>query len=155
MAEILFNEQKNGYDKGQVDNYIQMITKSYQNAYAEYLDINGKYNELVQSYKKLESEKAGKPAGLDADIIAKTLLSSEKLAKEIVDNAYDEEARMVAQTKKNLEQAYKTVEQAMIEAQKLLTFHNNEELGEKSEKLSDIKVLPELNFDNFDNFDFK
>jgi len=126
MAEIFFTEQKNGYDKAQVDNYIQMLTKSYQKAYQEYVDICAKYNELKQDYKKLEADK---PVGIDADLIAKTLINSEKLAKEIVDNAYNEEAQMVEKTKKNLEQAYKTVEQAMAEAQKFLKFHNDAELG--------------------------
>jgi len=147
MAEILFTEQKNGYDKMQVDNYVQMLTKSYQKAYAEYLDISGKYNDLVQEYKKLEaekSEKADKSAGIDADLIAKTLLSSERLAKEIIDNAYNEEARMVAQTKKNLDQAYKTIGKAITEAQKFLISRSDEQ---PEETAGGINLPYELNFE--------
>jgi cell division septum initiation protein DivIVA len=129
MAEVFFAEQKNGYDKTQVDNYIQMLTKSYQKAYKEYTDISGKYNELLQDYKKMEAEKQGGRNGLNADIIAKALINSEKLAKEITDNAYSEEARLVAQTKNNLEQAYKTVEKAFNEAQKFLTLQSRKDLG--------------------------
>ena len=146
MAEILFTEQKNGYDKAQVDNYIQMLTKSYQKVYKEYLDISGKHNELMQEYKRLETEKPEKPAGLNADIIAKALINSEKLAKEIVDNAHNEEARMVEQTKRNLDQAYQIVEQAINEARKFLTFHNEKELG-GLESIMGLKSLSELNLE--------
>ena len=128
MAEIFFTEQKNGYDKVQVDNYIHMLTEAYQKAYKEYLDICGKHNDLMQDYKKLETEREKQP-GLNADVIAKTLLDSEKLAREIIDNAYNEESRIVARTKENLEQAYRTVDQALNDAQKFLTFQNDKELG--------------------------
>ena len=140
MAEILFNEQKNGYDKIQVDSYIQKITEAYQTAYKEYQTTCEKYNNLMQDYKKLELAK-NSGGNADADIIAKTLINSERLAKEIIDNAHSEEARIVDMTVQNIVYAYKTLENAMSEIQKFLAFSNSV-TDQKFEK-----------FDSFDSFD--
>jgi len=121
MTEILFNEQKNGYDKIQVDSYIQKITEAYQTACKEYQTTCEKYNNLMQDYKKLELAK-NSGGNADADIIAKTLINSERLAKEIIDNAHSEEARIVDMTVQNIVYAYKTLENAMSEIQKFLAF---------------------------------
>jgi len=128
MAEIFFGEQKNGYDKSQVDDYIRRLTEAYEKAYSEYLSICEKYNALVQDYKKLEAEKQV-GASANATAIAKALIASEKLSQEIIDNAYSEEAKIIEQAKKNLEYVYKTVESAISEAQRFLASHNNTELG--------------------------
>jgi len=122
MAEIIFSEQKNGYDKSQVDDYIRRLTEAYEKAYSEYLSICDKYNALVQDYKKLESEKQ---VGAKANVMARALIASEKLSQEIIDNAYGEEAKIVEQTKKNLEHVYKIVEAAISEAQSFLASRNN------------------------------
>ncbi|MCL1858847.1 MAG: DivIVA domain-containing protein [Oscillospiraceae bacterium] len=124
MERIFFKEQPNGYDKEQVDNYIRKITEAYQTAYDEYLAACEKYNNLIQDYKKLESEKQAKQSAADVDIIAKTLINSERLAKEIIDNAHTEENRVIELTVKNLQYAYTTLESAMSEVQKFLTFNN-------------------------------
>ena len=133
MEKIFFAEQTNGYDKKQVDNYIQKLTEAYQKAYNEYFDTYNKYNVLIQNYKKLESEKqVESQMGLKSDIIEKILLDAEKLAKDIINNAHSEEARIVDLTVKNLQYAYKTLENAMSEVQKFLAF-NNFATGENSE----------------------
>ena len=134
MTNVFFSEQQNGYDKTQVDNYIQKVTEAYQAAYKEYLDTCEKYNNLMQEYKKLETEKR---SGINADIIAKTLISSEKLAQEIVDNAHAEEAKIVDMTVQNVEYAYKTLENAMGEIKKFLTFNSTAASGQKR----DVKEL--------------
>ena len=126
MAEILLGEQKNGYDKSQVDDYIRRLTEAYDKVYSEYLSICNKYNALVQDCKKLESEKQ---TGTKANVIARALIASEKLSQEIIDNAYGEEAKIVEQTKKNLEYVYKIVEAAISEAQNFLASRNNTEVG--------------------------
>lgn len=123
MSEIYFNEQKNGYDKAQVDNYINKITEAYQKAYEEYLATCEKYNNLMQDYKRLEANRQTE-SNADAGIIAKTLIDSEKMAKKIIDNAHDEEARIVDLTVKNLQYAYTTLESAMNEVKDFLTFNN-------------------------------
>lgn len=124
MEKTLFKEQVNGYDKEQVDNYIRKITEAYQANYNEYLALCEKYNGLVQDYKELEAKK--QQAGIDADVIAKALINSEKMAKEIIDNAHSEESRIIDLTVKNLQYAYATLETAMHEVQKFLTFNNAE-----------------------------
>ena len=47
MAKSFFREQKNGYDKEQVENYIHKLMKAYQKAYADYLDTYDKYRALA------------------------------------------------------------------------------------------------------------
>ena len=55
MEEIFFTEQKNGYDKEQVDSYIHKLTEAYQKAYDEYFAMCDKYNNLMYDYKQLEA----------------------------------------------------------------------------------------------------
>lgn len=121
MTEVFFAEQKDGYDKSQVDSYINKLAEAYQTAYQEYLAICEKYNSLMRDYKKLESEKQ---TVVSADIVMKTLINSEKLASEIIENARAEETKIVETTVKNLQYAYKTLEHAMSEVQKCLTFNS-------------------------------
>ena len=135
MSEIYFTVQKNGYDKAQVDNYIHKITEAYKTTYDEYLAVCEKYNVLMRDYQKLESDKKD---AASAEIIAKTLINSEKLAKEIIDNAHDEGNRMIDLTVKNLQYAYTTLENAMNEVAKFLTF-NNCKVGEECEPSKIIK----------------
>lgn len=133
MTNIEFTEQKNGYDREQVDNYIQKLTEAYQRTYDEYIASCEKYNALMVNYKQLEEEKQ---IGVNSNLISKVLLDSEKLAQEIVEisykiiaNAYNEEARIVEKAKKNFEEANEKIGQAMNEAQKFLTYRNPKELG--------------------------
>jgi len=122
MGEIFFPEQKNGYDKEIVDSYVYKLTEAYKKAYNEYLTVCGKYNDLLYDYKKLEEDIQ---IGMSSGAIAKTLKNSKKLAQEIIDNAYREEAVIIDRTKRNVEQVYKTMEQAISESQKLLTFRGD------------------------------
>ena len=124
MGEINFKEERNGYDKGEVDSYIKKVSDAYQRAYGEYLNTVEKYNRLMEEHKKLESEKRS-VQGSDAEVIAKTLISSERLAKEIIENAREEESRIVDMTVQNIVYAYKTLENAMGEIQKFLAFNNS------------------------------
>ena len=43
MARKYFKEQKNGYDKGQVDSYIRKLIEAYEKTYKEYLETFDKY----------------------------------------------------------------------------------------------------------------
>ena len=132
-TNVNFKEQKNGYDKDQVDNYINRLTEAYQRTYDEYLKICSKYNDLTEDYKNLEEEKQ---IDINSAVISKVLMDTEKLAQEIVDTAYkiiatayNEEARIIDKAKKNFEQANEKIEQAMSEAKKFLTICTNKELG--------------------------
>ena len=120
-----FDEQKNGYDKEQVDNYISRLTEAYQTAYKEYLAVCDKYNNLMQDYKNMKSQaEKQERERVNSNTIARTLKESEQLAQEIIENAYNEEARINEQTNKNIERVYKTIEQSMNEAKKLLITRN-------------------------------
>jgi len=126
MSEIFFREQRNGYDKNQVDNYIQRITEAYQTAYKEYLAVCDKYNNLLLDFQKLESERQTRT---ESAFITKALTDSERLAQQIINNAYKEEAKIVEQTKKNLDYVYRTISQAMDEAQNFLNSRISERSG--------------------------
>lgn len=133
MTKIEFAEEKNGYDKDQVDNYIHKLTSAYQKTYEEYLATCEKYNSLNEAYKRLEEENQ---IGVNTDVVTKVLADSEKLAQELVEtaykiiaNAYNEEARIVEKAKRNFEQVNEKIEQAMSEAQNFFTFRNTKDPG--------------------------
>ena len=131
MAEITFTEQNNGYNKEQVNDYIKRITDAYQKAYAEYQTICGRYNNLTEDYKKLESEKrSGSTADINADVIAKALIDSEVLAQkirddagreaaEVINGAKAEAARINAQTREKSGRFQEILEEAIRGAQGL------------------------------------
>jgi cell division septum initiation protein DivIVA len=121
MEEIIFGEQKNGYNKDQVDKYIRKLTEAYETAYKEYTNIRDKHNDLLQEHGKLE---AGNQNSLNSEIIAKTLLDAEKLSKDIIESARAEENRILDMTLQNVEYAYKTLKEATDEIQKYLSFNN-------------------------------
>jgi cell division septum initiation protein DivIVA len=126
MSEIYFNEQRNGYDKNQVDSYINKLTEAYQMAYNEYLAVCDRYNELMVEYKKLESEKQ---AGKETSVMSKTLIDSEKLANEIINDAYNEKSKIIEQTKKNLDYVYAKIGQSINEVQNFLNSRNSDRSG--------------------------
>ena len=149
ITEITFNNQKNGYDKTQVNNYVQKIAEAYQKMYEEHTAICEKYDNLLQDYKKLEEQNQNAVA-TSTEMIAKTLIDTEKLAKRIVGNARKEEARVMALTAKSLESAYFALEQAMdtigLEAQKFLntgTENNVEPEPNTNENPGEIEIEKE------------
>ena len=141
MTNVNFIDQKNGYDKEQVDSYITKITEAYKLVYDEHQAISDKYNALLQDHRKSDAEKQTlsgkydslereynkladeKQAGSNAGVIAKALLDAETLAKKIIDSAYIEAARVAEQEKVNIETAHAKVKQALAEATELLTSH--------------------------------
>ena len=134
MTEMFFATQKNGYDKADVEKYIDKLTKAYQTAYDSYQNICGKYNELVEDYNDMENTKR---SGSNFEAISKTLLDAELLAEKIVGNAQTEADRVVEQTRKSLEQICQTMEQATREVHKLARFQyldTREVRGEIAEK---------------------
>jgi len=49
MEKKIFKDQANGYNKKQVENYIQKLIKGYEIVYREYLDLVEKYSSLANS----------------------------------------------------------------------------------------------------------
>ena len=52
MSKTFFKENRNGYDKGQVDRYIRKLIKEYQKTYKDYLETYDKYCALMGVGKK-------------------------------------------------------------------------------------------------------
>ena len=52
MAKSFFKENRNGYDKAQVDSYIRKLIREYQKTYRDYLDAHDKYCKLARIKKK-------------------------------------------------------------------------------------------------------
>ena len=84
---IAFMEEPNGYNKEQVISYIRKLSEAYQNTYEEYQGLSGKYESLAEEYGRL---KAREQPGINAEVIMKTLVNAEVLARKITDDARSE-----------------------------------------------------------------
>ena len=119
--EVSFGKQFNGYDKGQVDRYVDSLTKAYQTAYDEYKAVCGKYNSLLEDFNELEAKEAQRPA---AEIITKTLVDAETMASKIISDANTESEMIIKkaqdEAKRITGDAYTEKAALNIEAQKAL-----------------------------------
>jgi len=100
---IKFAEQPMGYDKQQVDNYINKLTYEYNAMHNEYMNLVTKCNSLSETCLRLSDEKNHlnemlnqQPVqGRDNEAaIAKAIIDAEILAKQIVDRANTESAKV-------------------------------------------------------------
>ncbi|MCL2030484.1 MAG: hypothetical protein FWG93_02960 [Oscillospiraceae bacterium] len=122
-GKVYFTEEKNGYDREQVNHYIRMLSEAYTGVYNEYRALQGRYNGLL--------EKAGTPdtqarAGMDPEIAAKTLMNTEMLAQKIISEAQTEAAAAKAEARRAAEDASAAVEQAHAAADKIIGDANSE-----------------------------
>jgi len=90
-TKIFFTEEKNGYNRLEVDNYIAKLDEAYQNAYDENQDIRNKYNSLLDDCRKLDVQERTE---FNSEIIAKTLVNAEVLAQKIIADANKEAVRI-------------------------------------------------------------
>jgi cell division septum initiation protein DivIVA len=117
----LFKERKRGFDKEQVESYIQRVAGEYRDMYAEYVSLLNKCNEFTETCLKLTNEKAASDETIAAlrgnirrltgelesakreeqrteapsEAISKALIDAETLAQEITDAARLEAARIL------------------------------------------------------------
>ena len=100
---IKFSEQPMGYDKQQVDNYINKLTYEYNAMHNEYLNVVAKSNSLSETCLRLSDEKNRLAEMLNQQpsqnkeneaAIARALIDAEILAKQIVDRANTESAKI-------------------------------------------------------------
>ena len=100
---IKFSEQPMGYDKQQVDNYINKLTYEYNAMHNEYMSLVTKCNSLSETCLRLSDEKNRLAEILNQQpsqnkeheaAIAKALIDAEILAKQIVDRANTESAKV-------------------------------------------------------------
>jgi len=100
---IKFTEAPMGYDKQQVDNYINKLTYEYNAMHNEYMSLVTKSNSLSETCLRLSDEKDRLNEMLNQQpsqnrdneaAIAKAIIDAEILAKQIVDRANTESAKV-------------------------------------------------------------
>ncbi|MDR1560324.1 MAG: DivIVA domain-containing protein [Clostridiales bacterium] len=100
---VKFAEQPMGYDKQQVDSYITKLTYEYNAMHNEYLNLVTKCNSLSETCLRLSDEKNRLTEALNQQpsqsrenesAIAKAIIDAEMLAKQIVDRANTESAKI-------------------------------------------------------------
>jgi cell division septum initiation protein DivIVA len=136
---IFFSEEKNGYDRAQVDKYVNKLSEAYQAAYDENTLMRERYNSLLDSCNTWNMPGQSEPT---PEIITKTLVYTEMLAQKIITDAHEEAARAKAEAqkiitdanteavdraKRNLEQAYEIMEEAISKVESLLNFNASHE----------------------------
>ena len=115
---ISFTREKNGYDRGQVDSYIKKVSEAYQTTYLEYLDINDKYEKLAE---ERENSDLRELPGMNSEIAAKTLISTELLANKIITDAQAQAAAIIEEAQKDIANAWEATDSASEEAQRSVT----------------------------------
>ena len=114
-TNISFTREKKGYDREQVDSYIKKVSEAYQTTYLEYLDINGKYEKLLEERENSDSREL---QGMNSEIAAKTLISTELLANKIITDAQTEAAAIIEEAQKAIAAAWEEADSAGEEAQR-------------------------------------
>ena len=92
MKEILFDKQFRGYNREQVNYYVEYLTKEYQIAYDEYESLFIKYNDLMMKHKSTVT-KEGKA---DPVLIPPRALTKAEIQK-IVESRHTESANLALQ----------------------------------------------------------
>ena len=121
-TNIDFIKEKNGYDREQVDSYIEKLSDMYQKIYNEYIVISGKYKELLETNSDPGAQERTES---NSEIVAKTLLNAEMLAQKITEDAKAEAAVLVAEAQRMKAEANTdTVQAAKEEAARIITNAN-------------------------------
>ena len=125
--EVSFEKQINGYNREQVDSYIEKLADAYQAAYDEITSVYGKYNELLEKYREMEARENGRPS---AEVITNTLMNTEMLAQKILKDANQDAAETrgaaQAEAKRIVEEAYVEKAGMMMQAEKIMERANAE-----------------------------
>ena len=117
-TNIDFLREKNGYDRKQVDSYIEKLSEMYQKIYNEYINVSGKYKELLESGENAAPQERTE---VDPEIVAKTLMNAEMLAQRITVEAQAEAAKLMAEAQRMKDEAnVDAVKAAEEEAQKVV-----------------------------------
>jgi cell division septum initiation protein DivIVA len=119
-AKIVFPEVIKGYDMEQVDSYISKLSDAYQEAYDENMAIRGKYNSLLEDFRKMSAQEQ---AALNPEVI---LMYAEILAQKIITDTQEEAAQIKADAQKTLTEGSALAAQMKAEAQRILTEANAE-----------------------------
>ena len=120
---VYFTDERNGYDREQVDNYIKMLSEAYKDAYAEYKAIQSKYDDLLADSKKAD---AREHAGLNSDVISKMLINTEILAQKIISDAQTEAAAVTTEAKRIIDEANSMADRSRVTAKQIIVDANSE-----------------------------
>lgn len=115
-----FKKSLNGYDKNEVDNYIELIVADYEKIYKSSIEATDKINaltKLVDSYKSME------------DTMKNSLIVAQATAEEVSKNAR--------------EKAELTIEEANIKAKAIINEAENT-IKQLNGKLAELKTSMEL-----------
>jgi len=91
--KVSFESQINGYDKTQVDAYIEYISDAYQSAYDEYNVICDEYDRLQESIKMLQLQEQSRPG---TEVISNTILKAKGVSEKIIADARAEAKIIIA-----------------------------------------------------------
>jgi len=131
---VNFTVARNGYDKDQVDRYVRGLSEAYQTAYDEYNAVCTRYNELLDSYKKLEEENHSHP---NTEVITKAIFDTEVFAQKIISDVHIEVEKIrttaTEEAESIKESAYLERASAKLQAQKILDEANAESFRIKQE----------------------
>lgn len=92
--EVRFDKQRGGYDRQQVDRYIEMLSKEYKTVCAKYTAVCDKHQKLYDSYNKLKQQSEGLKT--NSSVISKTLVDAEVMAHQIIAKAEAEAEKIKA-----------------------------------------------------------
>jgi len=94
--DIAFARQMMGYDRAEVDSYVENLSLAYQTAYDEYNSVCAKYNGLLEEYGALWQQQEQNKS--NAAVIARTLVDTETLAHTILADAQAQADKLAAET---------------------------------------------------------
>ena len=103
---VKFEDAKKGYNKKQVDTYIETINDEYQKVLAEYQALE----------EKMEESKSDTSHN---DVIAAALINAEIAGKQVVANAHLEAKRITGEASGDIEKILKKKESVLREVEKL------------------------------------
>ena len=96
INDVTFTKQLNGYDRAEVDRYVENLTLAYQTAYDEYNSVCAKYNDLLEEYGILCRQQEQNKSNVA--VIAKTLVDTETLAQKIIADAQAQADKITEET---------------------------------------------------------
>ena len=127
-TKVVFTESANGYDKGQVDRYIEKLSDAYQSVYDEYQDLSVRHEELLD---KVNSDDSNKPDTQgqtlsDSDMDEKGLANVEEMVQTITEEAKAEAAAIISEAQRIKGEVDAATEKARVSAQRMLKAAINE-----------------------------
>ena len=94
--DVSFAKQVIGYDRTEVDSYVEDLSRAYQTAYDEYNSVCAKYNDLLEEFDTLLRQQEQTKSNVA--VIARTLVDTETLAQKIIADAQAQADKLTAET---------------------------------------------------------